>query len=330
MVAAAASTSAQANAPPLGKHLASTDKKTRDKAVKDLSVFLSDPARAAMPPAEMAKLWKGIFYCFWMSDKPLVQQALASSLAELLLSIPTPTTALEFLRGFWESTVREWAGIDRYRIDKFYMLIRRFTNAAFRLLMRESWPAPLCAQYTDILTARGGPLCPDDIKVPPSLAYHLADIYLEELDKAFASSEQPSPAPLSLVMDPFFSLAARTGTKTVVQRVQSAVLDPLFSALDEHNNGSDEEEDEEDDEEDADAARHRKRPRLSAPEYSHVLSSSCLVNSEEEGALSAGALKKGLLKRLFEVASDERTRDANRRKMYAFWKSHADDAEESD
>ena len=39
------------------------DKKTRDKAIKSLASFLSDPAREALPKSEMAKLWKGVFYC---------------------------------------------------------------------------------------------------------------------------------------------------------------------------------------------------------------------------------------------------------------------------
>lgn len=50
-----------------------------------------------------------------MSDKPLVQQALASELAEILLTISNVSSSLEFLRGFWEMTVREWSGIDRLR-----------------------------------------------------------------------------------------------------------------------------------------------------------------------------------------------------------------------
>lgn len=40
-----------------------TDKKTRDKAIKNLSIFLSDSSRDAIPEQEMGKLWKGIFYC---------------------------------------------------------------------------------------------------------------------------------------------------------------------------------------------------------------------------------------------------------------------------
>jgi ribosomal RNA-processing protein 1 len=137
------------SAPPLGKYLASTggypiilifscltydkqEKKTRDKAVKNLSVFFSDPSRDAIAKSDMDKLWKGIFYSalhypdtghalkllwigFWMSDKPLVQQALATELADLVLTITTTPSSLAFLRGFWETTVCEWNGIDRLR-----------------------------------------------------------------------------------------------------------------------------------------------------------------------------------------------------------------------
>lgn len=54
-----------------------------------------------------------------MSDKPLVQQALANELADLALTITTTSVSLAFLRGFWETTVREWNGIDRLRLAVF-------------------------------------------------------------------------------------------------------------------------------------------------------------------------------------------------------------------
>ena len=55
-----------------------------------------------------------------MSDKPLVQQALAADLAEILLRINPVSddqlvASLGFLRGFWEAIVREWTGLDRLR-----------------------------------------------------------------------------------------------------------------------------------------------------------------------------------------------------------------------
>ncbi len=52
---------------------------------------------------------------YWMSDKPLIQQSLASELSELLLLIEHLDAALAFLEGFWIAMVREWTGIDRFR-----------------------------------------------------------------------------------------------------------------------------------------------------------------------------------------------------------------------
>ncbi|KAI0778739.1 Nop52-domain-containing protein [Trametes elegans] len=307
------SESASTSGPPLGKYLASTDKKTRDKAIKNLAAFLSDPSRDVLPKAEMTKLWKGIFYCFWMSDKPLVQQALASEIAEILLDISKLSVSLEFLRGFWEATVREWNSIDRLRIDKYYMLVRRFVNASFRLLIRAEWDEAACTECNSILTDRGGPLCPDDHRVPTSLAYHLADIYLEELDKALGNSPVPSPlpAPLSTLLAPFIVLAARTTNSTSYQRIQSALLDPLYTSLSTTH--------------ESDEPPSRKRPRLSVPSFPNLVSNACTERPKEEGTLSSSALKKAILKRMFDIAGEPDSRDANRRKLYALWKEHMED-----
>ena len=130
-----------------------------------------------------------------MSDKPLVQQALATELAELVLTITTTSLSLAFLRGFWETTVREWNGIDRLRyvpilvlhftssekiyirIDKYYMLVRRFVNVSFRLLMRVEWEKNACEEYSNILSDTGGPLwC-----VLFLIIVHLLDLQIQPL-----------------------------------------------------------------------------------------------------------------------------------------------------
>jgi len=317
LISTMAAASSSADVPPLGKYLASTDKKTRDKAIKSLTVLLSDPSRDVLAKSEMAKLWKGIFYCFWMSDKPLVQQALASELAEILLAITNTSSALAFLRGFWDATVREWNSIDRLRIDKYYMFIRRYVNASFRLLMGAEWDSAACTEYNSILTDRGGPLCPEDTRVPASLAYHLSDIYLEELDKALGTSPEssPLPAPLSTLFSPFFILASRTHSNTTYQRIQSEFLEPLFTAL----KPSQEE----------DGPPSRKRLRLSTPSYPNLTSNACFSDPKVEGQVQGSKLRKALLRRIFEVASEQDTRDANRRKLYALWKNNIEDEEDS-
>ncbi|KAA1467950.1 Nop52-domain-containing protein [Dentipellis sp. KUC8613] len=311
-----ASTSTSTEAPPLAKHLASTDKKIRDKATKNLSLFLSDPSHDALSKSEMDKLWKGIFYCFWMSDKPLVQQDLATELAEILLTITSTQSFLAFLRGFWETTVREWNGIDRLRMDKYYMLVRRFVNASFRRLIQENWDISVCNKYNDILTRKGGPLCPDDNRIPLSLTYHIADIYLEELDKAAGKSAEqddeqaPNPVPLTVLLGPYFGLAAHAPLKNTYERVQSSVLEPLLRALSVSRS------------EDSPATKRRK---LMDTDFEYLLKDACISDPKEEGKVDRSALRKGLLKSIFDVASEPDSRDSNRRKLYALWRSNMEE-----
>ncbi|KAJ7170050.1 nucleolar protein,Nop52-domain-containing protein [Mycena filopes] len=303
------------NAPPFAKHLASTDKKVRDKAIKSLSAFLADDEQEPISKADMDKLWKGIFYCFWMSDKPLVQQALASDLAELLLTITSVTASLSFLRGFWEATVREWSGIDRLRLDKYYMLVRRFVNAAFRLLGRAEWDKTACTTYNDILTSEGGPLCPADIRVPTSLAYHLSDIFVEELEKAMAAAPEPFlPAPLSTLLAPFLTLAAQTPTSTTYKRVQTEVFTPLFSALAPSRPPEDQPV----------QKRMRLDPDAEQQKYPTLVSNACF-DHPKGGKIEGAILRKRLLRRIFEIASDPKTKDSSRRKMYALFKESTED-----
>ncbi|KAJ7706006.1 nucleolar protein,Nop52-domain-containing protein [Mycena rosella] len=304
-------------ATPLAKYLASNDKKIRDKAIQSLSQFLSDDSQDPISKPDMDKLWKGIFYCFWMSDKPLVQQALATDLAELLLNITSVSSSLSFLSGFWETTVREWSGIDRLRLDKYYMLVRRFVNATFRLLGRSDWDKSACDRCNEMLTRPGGPLCPTDIRVPTSLAYHLSDIFVDELEKALATASDPPilPAPLSTLLTPFFVMAARTPTSVTYKRIQSELFNPLLSALSSPQSI------------DADDQPPAKRMRLDPgvqQQYPTLVSNACF-DSPSDGKIEGAVLRKKLLRRIFEIASEPDTRDSSRRKMYALFKESTED-----
>ncbi|KAF8602324.1 Nop52-domain-containing protein [Ceratobasidium sp. AG-I] len=309
-------------APPLGKHLASTEKKTRDRAIKSLAAYLSDESQQSMPTHERAKLWKGIFYCFWMSDKPVVQQDLSQELANLILVIPSLESALGFVCGFWEATVREWAGIDRYRINKYYMLIRRFVNATFRLLLKHDWDPEACTEVNRILGDKGGPLCPDDKTVPASLSYHLSDIYLEELDKVLDTGDHQHETPLITLIDPFIKLAARTPNKITYDRMQTALFTPLLDALAAHSSASDTNE----------PSSQRKRKR-SAEMYPNLIDSVCTPAPQtndpkhNQAETNAQDVAKNVVKAIFEIAGQEETKDANRRKMYALWKRRMEEYE---
>ncbi|KAG8857720.1 hypothetical protein FRB91_010957 [Serendipita sp. 411] len=335
-------------APPLGKELASTDKKTRDDAVKGLAKFLRTTSNKPMSDLEMAKLWKGIFYCFWLSDKPLVQQELAASLADLLLTMTSSPASFHFLRGFWEAMVREWSGLDYLRIDKYYLLVRKFVNASFRLLIREKWSKSALEEYENILAGKGGPLYPEDRRIPSGLGYHLADIYNEELDKAMGTTETALPVPLVPLTTPFFKLNALSPSPVTHKRLHGSLFDPLFKALLAHAMPSDSVPNYRSTtsgsalSRDGDGQR-RKRARVEPPPppLPSICTNACLQydeNEESEGDNDASAgpkpltpkeLREGLLKAMFEIASGEDTKEVSRKRMYRAWKEASEQAEDA-
>lgn len=161
----------------------------------------------------MLKLWKGLFYCMWMSDKMLVQQELATRIGELSLQFKSTSDTLLFLDCFCETMLREWQGLDRLRLDKFYMLISQVrihwsicmcqsltfevmicTQNSVRLtcaipwmclqcfehvlvrLKRESWPKAAIEAYTKVISE--GPLQASQKDLPCGIMFHLIDNYV--------------------------------------------------------------------------------------------------------------------------------------------------------
>lgn len=124
-------------------------------------------------------------------------------------------------------------GVVLSRVDKFYLLFRRFTNAAFRLLARHGWEGEGLLAFTTCLTKQGGPLCPNDIKVPDGITYHLADIYLEEMDRAIGASAQSGDArmekaPVLDLLQPFINVMATCHSPLVFDRIAKAVIEPFL------------------------------------------------------------------------------------------------------
>ncbi|KAF8665324.1 hypothetical protein AX16_000344 [Volvariella volvacea WC 439] len=196
------------------------------------------------------------------------------------------------------------------------MLIRRFVNASLRLLIRAEWRHGAISEYNQILSGKGGPLCPSDTRVPAGLTYHLADIYLDEINKSLSVSTE-LPAPLCPLLRPFFTLAAQTQVNVTYQRIQSAVLEPLFSALSPPVARDDD-------------PPRPKRIRLDSGQetaYPNLAAKSCFEDPKSEGCMDALVLRKKLMRALFEVASQPETRESNRRKLYALWREEAVDAE---
>ncbi|WFD36746.1 hypothetical protein MCUN1_003633 [Malassezia cuniculi] len=315
---------------PLARYLASTgtslltEKHVRDRAIRSLAVYVAQctgEEGLRLEPLELAKLWKGIFYCFWMSDKPLVQQALAQELADLVLAVAGVTadekrtkpdaralSAFDFYAGFWHTIAKEWLGIDKFRIDKYYMLMRRYVAVGLRLLKAYSWHPELVEHFQGILSGKGGPLVANDVHVPDSIAYHVSDVYLDELERVTSEDEK---LPLIPLIMPFVELAAKSTSRAMHERVMNTVIEPLLEDFERIER----------------VATSRKKQRVEVEtRFNSIIGA--MNDVDGDAKTKAGRVRHEILHTLFTVASGEDTYAPSRRRLYALWQAELDDDDE--
>ncbi|KAI9928861.1 hypothetical protein ASPWEDRAFT_36671 [Aspergillus wentii DTO 134E9] len=119
---------------PFMRELVSSDRKTRDKALDSLTLYIR--SKTDLTLLDLLKLWKGLFFCFYHSDRPLTQQALARALSYSLVPTLPRQTLHRFLRAFWITIGRDFHSLDRLRLDKYLFLIRCYVGVAFEIFVK--------------------------------------------------------------------------------------------------------------------------------------------------------------------------------------------------
>ncbi|KAG0295503.1 hypothetical protein BGZ96_011577 [Linnemannia gamsii] len=320
--------SAKDSSSPFGKKLAANDKKTRDKAVKALGRWIS--TKKDFTHIELMKLWKGLFYCVWMSDKPIIQQQLSETLSSLILRVPRESV-MAFIATFWETICGEWHGIDRLRLDKFYFLLRRFLSYSFRMLKENAWDLETIEEFTTVLT--NGPLNASSKQVPDGIRFHLIEIYLEELEKVVSIAES-GDVPTAHILQPMFNLLGQTINGKVFKKVAEEVFEEILKKTaagegedsdfeddddltvfdKKENEDEDEEQDEEQDEDEEMAEDEEEAAALAEMEDDEAMGESTSFDYD----------LLGIKERLFEVGAEKETVEQNRRKVYVLYKAYQD------
>ncbi|NP_001015923.1 ribosomal RNA processing protein 1 homolog A [Xenopus tropicalis] len=207
----------------LAQRLAGNDKKTRDRALRKLRNYLrvrSASDSGGFTEEEFIKIWKGLFYCMWMQDKPLLQEALAQSMSQLVHTLHTQESQNLFLRTFWQTLSREWNGIDRLRLDKFYTLMRMVLRESVELLKKAEWEESSVQEFLALLNEevlKGATL---------GVQLHLIDIYLEEVAKVGAA-ELTAEMNLKLI-EPFCKIVAKSKNYSFLQAVTSGIFQTIL------------------------------------------------------------------------------------------------------
>ncbi|KAJ6797264.1 ribosomal RNA processing protein 1-like protein [Iris pallida] len=204
----------------MAKRLASCNSTSRDRAVRQLSSWFPSAA-ASLSDAELAKIWKGLFYCVWHSDKLPAQLALINSLSSLVGTLDPPSS-LRYLDAFLATVRREWSGIDQLRLDKFYLLIRKFVNRSFALLKKHGWNRELLESFVGLLKEKS--LLANDKFQANGVNFFLAEVFLDEMSGFLPVA----PESFGLLVDLFLRVLERTSDRVLVSKIMVNVFEKLL------------------------------------------------------------------------------------------------------
>ena len=140
----------------------------------------------------------------------------------------------------WSTPVTFDLEVVNCRLDKFYLLARRYVAAGFKFLHSKDWSEDVIEQYNEMLET--GPLrydvqppcwhrSPTNPKIPNSIRYHITDIYLDELEKVIPLQEAPENFLLQ-VRRPFIKLQTEGIDKTARIKARELLEDPRLNTKD--------------------------------------------------------------------------------------------------
>jgi len=188
-----------------------------------------------------------------------------------------------FLRCFFRTMRREWGGLDQYRIDKFYTLIRYVIREVYNYLAERDYHVGLVRLLNDMIM--------DEIlsQVPNGLRTHLIDIVLKEFSGSCADKNVAVDTDTFLnVFENYFGIAMSETDESVRSRVYENFL---LKFLTEYSNCSD-----------------------------NIMSNKG-EDGPESSALSNVDVNQ-VAQHLFDLAADESCTDSNRKKLYDMNKTY--------
>ncbi|XP_053732220.1 ribosomal RNA processing protein 1 homolog A-like [Synchiropus splendidus] len=209
----------------LAQRLASNQKPIRTRAMKKLRKYVqvrSQKVGGGFTLDELLKLWKGLFYCLWMQDKPLLQMDLSKIIASMIHNFHDLDAQLLYLRASLQTFKREWNGIDRLRMDKFFQLVRYMFHQSFELLRRKTWDSRGVDGFLQVVHDE---LLRSGCEAPSGLQIHVLDVYLTEL-AAVGAQELNADQNLQFIQ-PFCKIAAETKNMLLFK----SICNNIFSTI---------------------------------------------------------------------------------------------------
>merc|ERR1719495_379469 len=174
------------------------------------------------------RIWKGLFYCYWMSDKPLVQEELAESISGMIKSFQSNQDSLGFFQAFAKTFQREWFGVDRWRMDKTMMFVRRFLRQSLKQIANADWEESLLESYVEVI--RNEVVLTDAANASLGFQLHFTDVFLEEVAKV-GGEDLPAKVVGKLVQ-PWVELVATSTDLRLIEHTEERIFNHLLRQSD--------------------------------------------------------------------------------------------------
>jgi len=250
------------------RRLASNQGEVRAKSMAALREWLESREGEDFSFTDAMRLWKGLFYAMWHSDKMKPQQELAGLLATLGCDMEEGAGWTYTQAGIL-TMCREWMGIDHLRMEKFFSLARYLVRAWMEAMCRGGAPEGMVARWRSLLLVcaaiencedgRGSTLIPTDFTTCSGFILHIADVYFEELVQVldeFPDEEGGGTAAggagakkgrgggkkgagvkaakatgrFSRLVEPWVTIMGMSTDKRLVERIKAEIFDQLYAA----------------------------------------------------------------------------------------------------
>lgn len=155
--------------------LSDTEKSVRDASLVSLRSWLTEH-RNELHAAELDRLWKGLFYCIWMADKRPIITTTISAVIGLQEVLGWP-----FMEALCRCLVREWFGIDRHRVDKYYELLNSALKLSVSKVIQEEDNEDFFAQLRILLVMLETEIWHRANKGGLGVALHFLDVYVDQV-----------------------------------------------------------------------------------------------------------------------------------------------------
>lgn len=146
------------------------------------------------------------------------------NISQLIHSFNNEQSAVIFIKAFFKTIQKEWHGIDQFRMDKFYLLIRFLLKETFNFLKKYAWNERLMTEVNNVFQEE--PLNPNSHAVPDGIRLHLVEIFLTELESVV--DNQMSSDVFLKVLDPLFFLLAHSRSANITSAVNKNLLECLI------------------------------------------------------------------------------------------------------